>query len=86
MICLISKNWGDGSTVVVNLLAERLFLTVWLSFVVGRIYRGDSVLWLGDNIFFGSNMDELCNPIKTLKEELFLLTMFRTRNDMGGGI
>jgi hypothetical protein len=34
------------------------------------------VALLGDNIFFGSNMDELLQSNKTLKEELFCLPRF----------
>jgi dTDP-glucose pyrophosphorylase len=53
----------------------------------GRIYREDSVaLVLGDNIFFGSNMDELLNPIKPEREELFCIPRFGPGTIRCGGI
>jgi glucose-1-phosphate thymidylyltransferase len=48
------------------------------AFVIGEEFIGkDSVaLVLGDNIFFGSNMDELLRSNKNPEGELFCLSRF----------
>jgi glucose-1-phosphate thymidylyltransferase len=89
MICQILKLLGDGSAIGWFSAAEQAIPNgLAQAFVIGEeFYRKDSVaLVLGDNIFFGSNMDELLRSNKTLKGSCFLPITFRIRNDSVVGI
>jgi glucose-1-phosphate thymidylyltransferase len=67
MICQI-LNLGDGSAIGCQFSYAEQAIPNGLAqaFVIGEEFRKDSVaLVLGDNIFFGSNMDELLRSNKT---------------------
>jgi glucose-1-phosphate thymidylyltransferase len=86
MICQILKLLGDGSAIGCQFSYAEQAIPNGLAqaFVIGEEFIGkDSVaLVLGDNIFFGSNMDELLRSNKNPEGELFLPITFRIRNDM----
>jgi glucose-1-phosphate thymidylyltransferase len=75
MICQILKLLGDGSAIGCQFSYAEQAIPNGLAqaFVIGEEFIGkDSVaLVLGDNIFFGSNMDELLRSNKPEGELFF---------------
>jgi glucose-1-phosphate thymidylyltransferase len=75
-IYLISKNCWETVLILVALLAmlSKRFKRTRTSICYRADFIGqDSVLVLGDNIFFGSNMDELLQSNNNPEEEWFCL-------------
>jgi glucose-1-phosphate thymidylyltransferase len=80
MIQNFKKLLGDGSAIGCQFSYAEQAIPNGLAqaFVIGEEFIGkDSVaLVLGDNIFFGSNMDELLRSNKILKRSFFCLSRF----------